>query len=966
MQSSYRVRSIYTEEETGAVIARCYDTLYGEEFEKYLGDPDDFFDRETAANLLQDTSYEIPDSVRTQITEIFKITEFNSEFDYSSIDDIEDPDEEGDEEGDEGQTIPTNIIRGNTFNLKEALNRIDLDTYNKYDLLNLYEACNLKETEKRELANVVYGYDEGSTTPDVIYDTLNDRYITGREIGMAERVKDGVIHESADAYYTYDDGERVDVKVIEDEEGNFYWEDREGRSDDHFHSREEALDDCERFIKSEVPTVKFSRMNESKSIEEDANKRARFTLDIWVPGSGGDDERERSLIASDSIEEIIETAYATDLDYDEAFYLTDWRGIYRDLDQCYDAEELEDAIYNEWRFSSIGDMQKTLGRILLPKRESVSPVYKDVSGIMGEPNETYSEEDLKNYWNTQKDNDPSLRAYSNFNSWLRDTLSNMEELDESIEDGEEVLNEAPSATLSDSDLFDPKHIDLKQIVKRNAEAEEKARLEQERQERIAKAKEQYKDLLTQVEAETDTYKALELLFEALVPSRGKADTIAGELVRAIMRIVYRDWNDGDRFFCGYGIETCGSSAQYLMDMGFDSIDDIMEQADYYVNSDDAYTKAITNVAQEVINRILENPFLLGELNDVDSREYDCREVEEKQPRFDYDFQLPNGVIKHLDAGNITEDEVIDVLESNLSSNHIEYEEVYCGSFDYVTIYGLTYDGYEEVQRHSMYDESYWSYEIEDWDDQYGDPDEEDYEDEDDDSPVGPTDPKSTDNEPLPEGIFTSKKKKDENAEHQIQMVFHKDSNAVAREVSNAMVSLVKEVITNVEGGAPAQMNEVVKIRKLLNGSEIKHTPSLLLKKIALYGGQGDSGWQVLVDTRANMTKLAKLQGVGDDRDYGGLLSKINSEAIPKLTKLLDDLFAKAKLGEAFEKDGGPFWYFTTHGVQLGSIPRDVVVLDLIEDGNWGTYVAFDKVLTTDELRQYDMIEKMPYDIEGYN
>ena len=597
MQSSYRVRSIYTEEETGAVIARCYDTLYGEEFEKYLGDPSDFFDRETAANLLQDTSYEIPDSVRTKITEIFKITEFNSEFDYSSIDDIEDSDEEEDEYGDEGQTIPTDIIRGSTFNLKEALNRIDIDTYNKYDLLNLYEACNLKEDEKRELANVVYGYDEGSTTPDVIYDTLNDRYITGREIGMPERVKDGVIHEDSvneDAlnegeYWTSDamlrnkgtkkgmskeletrfndtfssfgrfpqafeyiakllgetiqfvidecgdtqkdkeiicqntnncihgggklglwevkrgieyiqtylkvdkpdnaedklekinallkaifnfqtksgsigpahydpedmawllnyiryfyveytkkpnNGVRTDKKpepkrpqTVSDEEVTAYVDEllskacnkykfSNGQSPCFFVPEKGAgvsvysnglaylevqlieftsRDNIEVYIREipaeyvkDIKTFKskcekmildefekellftydgLKKVNESKSIEEDANKRARFTLDIWVPGSGGDDERERSLIASDSIEEIIETAYATDLDYDEAFYLTDWRGIYMDLDQCYDAEELEDAIYNEWRFSSIGDMQKTLGRILLPRNE---------------------------------------------------------------------------------------------------------------------------------------------------------------------------------------------------------------------------------------------------------------------------------------------------------------------------------------------------------------------------------------------------------------------------------------------------------------------------------------------------------------------------------------------------------------------------------------------------------------------
>ena len=38
------------------------------------------------------------------------------------------------------------------------------------------------------------------------------------------------------------------------------------------------------------------------------------------------------------------------------------------------------------------------------------------------------------------------------------------------------------------------------------------------------------------------------LFEELVPMSGKADSLAGELVRATCRIGYRFFNDGDRRF----------------------------------------------------------------------------------------------------------------------------------------------------------------------------------------------------------------------------------------------------------------------------------------------------------------------------------------------------------------------------------------------------------------------------------
>ena len=67
-----------------------------------------------------------------------------------------------------------------SFNLRESLNMIDINTNNKYNLLNLYESCNLSENEKRVLANLVYDKND----PSVIYDTLNDRFVSGEEIGM--------------------------------------------------------------------------------------------------------------------------------------------------------------------------------------------------------------------------------------------------------------------------------------------------------------------------------------------------------------------------------------------------------------------------------------------------------------------------------------------------------------------------------------------------------------------------------------------------------------------------------------------------------------------------------------------------------------------------------------------------------------------------------------------------------------
>ena len=58
-------------------------------------------------------------------------------------------------------------------------------------------------------------------------------------------------------------------------------------------------------------------------------------------------------------------------------------------------------------------------------------------------------------------------------------------------------------------------------------------------------------------------KAVDYYFEQMVPAMGKAETINGEIIRAVTRIGYRWYNDGDKFFEGYGCETAGPALAFL-------------------------------------------------------------------------------------------------------------------------------------------------------------------------------------------------------------------------------------------------------------------------------------------------------------------------------------------------------------------------------------------------------------------
>lgn len=88
-------------------------------------------------------------------------------------------------------------------------------------------------------------------------------------------------------------------------------------------------------------------------------------------------------------------------------------------------------------------------------------------------------------------------------------------------------------------------------------------------------------------------KKINALFEELVPSSGKADTVAGEIVRAISRIGYRNFNDGDHIDVGYGKETCNPAARYLIKKAGDEVADAI--ADLWgVVPDDLYDKGLAD------------------------------------------------------------------------------------------------------------------------------------------------------------------------------------------------------------------------------------------------------------------------------------------------------------------------------------------------------------------------------------
>ena len=130
-----------------------------------------------------------------------------------------------------------------------------------------------------------------------------------------------------------------------------------------------------------------------------------------------------------------------------------------------------------------------------------------------------------------------------------------------------------------------------------------------------------------------TEKKLGELFEELVPASGKAPTVAGEIVRAINRISYRNWNDGDHIGVGYGRETCNPAARYLGAKCGEEVASLIS-AIWGIENDKAYDLILGQLEAEVVKYLERNP----ELKAAENREdmFDYRNADEDVDTYNED------------------------------------------------------------------------------------------------------------------------------------------------------------------------------------------------------------------------------------------------------------------------------------------------------------------------------------------
>jgi hypothetical protein len=106
-------------------------------------------------------------------------------------------------------------------------------------------------------------------------------------------------------------------------------------------------------------------------------------------------------------------------------------------------------------------------------------------------------------------------------------------------------------------------------------------------------------------------KRSDAYFKELVPSSGNSNKLEGEMLRAINRIIYRHYNDGDFFDRGYGIETAGPAHSFLVnsrEIPFEiqqTITSILSKAEglSYKNNDDGYERLMYLALEKILDYI---------------------------------------------------------------------------------------------------------------------------------------------------------------------------------------------------------------------------------------------------------------------------------------------------------------------------------------------------------------------------
>lgn len=197
---------------------------------------------------------------------------------------------------------------------------------------------------------------------------------------------------------------------------------------------------------------------------------------------------------------------------------------------------------------------------------------------------------------------------------------------------------------------------------------------------------------------------IEALFDEFVPAQGQCENLGAEIIRAMNRVGYRNYNDGDYFFTGYGLETCGPDMAFI----YDNCDENVERAIDHVEElnqmmlgknrmSSEYDKRLFEAFVEIISYLESNPKVFG-MPTENSRSYKSDIIdkwEEHSKSYEYEVDT-YAASEAVEKGWITWDEVLENVKGWVNYD-IRQGEVSQWARDAITITDLDREHYEQCE-----------------------------------------------------------------------------------------------------------------------------------------------------------------------------------------------------------------------------------------------------------------------------
>ena len=130
----------------------------------------------------------------------------------------------------------------------------------------------------------------------------------------------------------------------------------------------------------------------------------------------------------------------------------------------------------------------------------------------------------------------------------------------------------------------------------------------------------------------------EPLYDKLVPSSGDAETLEGEMLRAINRLIYRYYNDGDKYYEGYGTETAGPAHSFLVNANHPQ-KSAMNQLFKEFISDAEYERMLNDILDVILDHIesKQGKYTKNTLGGIFDYEPEFEDMEEDDDDYTYDY-----------------------------------------------------------------------------------------------------------------------------------------------------------------------------------------------------------------------------------------------------------------------------------------------------------------------------------------